>query len=130
MEKLRHRLDTEGYPYQRPRLGKYGNAYNPVKYGKYREYISFLIKNLNLPKKDYILLKINFFYAYPASTPQKKRLNLRPCVKNYDLDNLVKAFMDALQDAGVIKDDRTICGINSMKLYTIEKKGWIEFEID
>jgi Holliday junction resolvase RusA-like endonuclease len=131
VEKLRHKLDAEGYPYQRPRFGKGGVAHNTLKYRNYRMSISLLLKMLRIkPSDNYRALKIHFFFPYPASEPKKNREDLAPYNRKYDLDNLVKGFMDALQDSGIITDDRYICGIHAVKLFTTEKKGWIEFEID
>ena len=130
MEKLKHRIDLEGYPCQRPRLGKYGNTHNPIKYTKHKRLLAFLLKNSGIPKGDYRAVKLHYFFPYPASEPKKNRIDLAPYNRKYDVDNLVKSFFDALQDSGIIEDDRCICGVTAVKLFTTEKKGWIEFEIE
>jgi Holliday junction resolvase RusA-like endonuclease len=127
-EDFKYRLDIEGYPCQRPRLGRYGNTHNTAKYSNYKRNLAFLIKSLNIPPNDYEYVAIKFCFSYPASTPQKKRIDLEPMRKKYDIDNLIKTFFDALQDSGVISDDRCICGVYAEKIYTNEAKGWIEFE--
>jgi Holliday junction resolvase RusA-like endonuclease len=131
MDKLKHRVDIEGYPYQRPRFGKHGSAHNTPKYKKYRQDLTFLLNALRIQKSEkYRAVKIHFFFPYPESEPKKNRFDLSPYCRKYDLDNLIKGFLDALQDSQIISDDRFICGIHAIKLFTIQKKGWIEFEID
>lgn len=130
MEKLIYKIDIEGYPYQRPRLGKYGNAHNPKKYSEYRKSLSFLLKQLSIPSKEYEYLRIHFYFSYPQSESKKDIVDLKPMNRKYDIDNLIKSFMDSLQDSGIISDDRCICGIYAEKLFTTAKKGWIEFEFE
>lgn len=129
MQNLKYKLDIEGYPCQRPRLGKNG-AYNPAKYTKHKNDLIFLLKSLKIAPKDYKAVKLAFYFPYPESTPQKKRIDLEPMNRKYDIDNLIKSFFDALQQSGIITDDRRICGVYAIKLFSVEKKGWIEFEIE
>jgi Holliday junction resolvase RusA-like endonuclease len=129
MQSLKYKLDIEGYPCQRPRLGKNG-AYNPAKYTKHKNDLIILMKSLNIPKKNYKAVKLAFYFPYPKSTPLKKRIDLAPMNYKYDIDNLIKSFFDALQQSGVITDDRTICGVYAIKLFSVENKGWIEFDIE
>ena len=52
LEKLSHRINMEGYPYQRPRLSKYG-VHNTSKYSDYRKKLCNALKECNIPTKDY-----------------------------------------------------------------------------
>ena len=92
--------------------------------------MAFLLKALNIPQKDYEYVEIKFYFAYSKSEPKKNRIDNAPMNRKYDVDNLVKSFLDALQDAGVLKDDRCVCGIYAEKLFTTENYGWIEFDFE
>jgi Holliday junction resolvase RusA-like endonuclease len=130
MEKLNYRIEVEGYPYQRPRLGKYGNVHNPTKYEEHKAVVAEEIRKLSIPNSAYEYLRLHFFFPYPESEPKKNRHDLAPRKGKYDVDNLVKSFMDALQMSGVVNNDSCICGIYAEKVFTVEKKGWIEFELE
>jgi Holliday junction resolvase RusA-like endonuclease len=130
MEKLRHRIEVVGYPYQRPRLGRYGNVHNPTKYEQHKLEVSEQIKKLSIPTATYEYLRIHFYFPYSESEPKKNRLDLAPRKGKYDVDNLLKAFMDALQMSGVITNDSCICGVYAEKIFSVEKNGWIEFELE
>jgi Holliday junction resolvase RusA-like endonuclease len=130
MQEFKYRVDIEGYPCQRPRLGKYGNTHNPSKYTRHKKDLTFLLKQLQIEKKEYEYVCMRFYFAYPASEPKKNRIDEAPMNRKYDIDNLVKSFLDALQDAEIIRDDRIICGVYAEKMFTIEPRGWIEFEFE
>ena len=130
MNDLKYRVDIEGYPCQRPRLGKYGNTHNTTKYTRHKRDLAFLLKQANIEEKEIEYVVMRFYFAYPASEPKKNRIDEAPMNRKYDIDNLAKSFLDALQDAQVIKDDRLICGIYAEKMFTIEPRGWIEFEFE
>lgn len=129
MESLQYKLEIEGYPCQRPRLGKYGNAYNPPKYTQHKKELAELLKKTGIAKGNYEYVRMHFYFPYPTAQPNKDRVDLAPMNKKYDIDNLVKSFLDAMQDAGIVDNDSMICGIYAEKVFTVEKKGWIEFEI-
>lgn len=130
MVDFKYRINIEGYPAQRPRLGKYGNAHNTPKYSNYKKTLAWMLKSLGIPPKDYEYVCIRFYYAYPKSTPNKHRKDLEPMRGKYDIDNLIKTFLDALQDAGIISNDRCVCGVYAEKIYTIDAQGWIEFDFE
>jgi Holliday junction resolvase RusA-like endonuclease len=129
MSELSYKINLEGYPCQRPRFGRYG-VHNTSKYSKHKKDLAFLLKTLNIPQKDYEYVEIKFYFAYPKSELKKNRIDNAPMNRKYDVDNLVKSFLDALQDAGVLKDDRCVCGIYAEKLFTTENYGWIEFDFE
>lgn len=126
---LKYILDIDAMPTPRPRLGKFG-TYNPPNYTKYKKGLVILLKSLNIPKEDYSYVKIFFRFPYPASTPKKNRLDEAPMRYKYDIDNLLKGFFDALQDAGIVQDDRRIAGVYAEKFFTNNQKGCIEFELE
>jgi Holliday junction resolvase RusA-like endonuclease len=129
MEKLQYTLPIDPYPTSRPRLGK-GGAYNAPKYTKYKNNLIILIKSLHIPKNDYSYVRINFFFPYPKTTAKKDRIENAPMRYKYDIDNLIKAIFDALQQSGVLEDDRIISGVYAEKLFTTNQQGYIEFELE
>jgi Holliday junction resolvase RusA-like endonuclease len=130
MYNFRYKIDIEGYPCQRPRLGRFGNTYNTPKYTMHKKHSAFLLKALQIPQNEYEYVCIRFYFPYPKSTPKKQRIDLQPMRGKYDIDNLVKSFLDALQDSGIIKNDSCVCGIYAEKIYTTQEKGWIEFDFE
>lgn len=130
MENLQYKLEIEPKPTPRPRLGRNGNTFNPPEYTKYKKSLGFLLKGLKIPSADYSYVRINFYFTYPQSTPKKNRINQAPMRYKYDIDNLLKAIFDAMQEVDIIKDDRMISGVYAEKLFTTENNGWIEFELE
>jgi Holliday junction resolvase RusA-like endonuclease len=129
MEKLQYTLPIDPYPTSRPRLGKHG-AYNTSKYTKYKNDLILLMKSLHIPKEDYSYVRIHFYFPYPSSTPKKDRIEKAPMRYKYDVDNLIKAIFDALQQSGIVEDDRVISGVYAEKLFTTNQQGYIEFELE
>lgn len=126
----KYRVEMEGYPCQRPRLGKYGNTHNTSKYHNYKKQLALSLKSLGINAHNYEYVCIRFYYAYPKSTPKKNRIDLEPMRGKYDIDNLIKTFLDALQDSGIISNDSCICGVYAEKIYTTKETGWIEFDFE
>lgn len=130
MNEFKYKVDVEGYPAQRPRLGRYGNTHNTSKYTNYKKGLALLLKSLAIPSMDYEYVCIRFYYAYPKSTSKKDRQDLKPMKGKYDIDNLIKTFLDALQDSGTITNDSCVCGVYAEKIYTLKERGWIEFDFE
>lgn len=130
MEKLQYTLPIDPYPTSRPRLGKNGNTYNTSKYTKYKSNLIILMKSLHIPKNDYSYVRIHFYFPYPKATAQKDRIQNAPMRYKYDVDNLIKAIFDALQQSGIVEDDRIISGVYAEKLFTTNEQGYIEFELE
>jgi Holliday junction resolvase RusA-like endonuclease len=126
-DSLQYRINIEGFPCLRPRLGKYG-VYNPTKYTNFKTQTANLLTVLNIPKKDYEYIHIRFYFSYPQYFAKSKRIDNAPMRGKYDIDNLVKAFFDAVQQAKIVHDDRVFSAVYAEKLYTTENFGWIEFE--
>lgn len=130
METLKYRLEIEPKPTPRPRLGRGGHTFNPPNYTKYKKDLGFLLNSLNIPNFDYSYIRINFYFSYPQTTPKKNRIDQAPMRYKYDIDNLLKAIFDAMQEVGIVKDDRMISGVYAEKLFTTANNGWIEFELE
>ena len=115
-------------PTPRPRLGKYG-AYNPSKYKKYKNNIKSFLSLLKIPKDDYDYIHAKFFVPYPKSTPKKNLIDNFPLRQCFDCDNVIKGLCDALEESGVINDDRLFSSMFVEKFRTTNKDGRIEFEL-
>jgi len=115
-------------PTPRPRLGKYG-AYNPSKYKKYKNNIKSFLSLLKIPKDDYDYIHAKFFVPYPKSTPKKNLIDNYPLRQCFDCDNVIKGLCDALEESGVINDDRLFSSMFVEKFRTTNKDGRIEFEL-
>jgi len=115
-------------PTPRPRLGKYG-AYNPSKYKKYKNNIKSFLSLLKIPKDDYDYIHAKFFVPYPKSTPKKNLIDNFPLRQCFDCDNVIKGLCDALEESGVINDDRLLSSMFVEKFRTTNKDGRIEFEL-
>jgi Holliday junction resolvase RusA-like endonuclease len=105
----------------RPRLTKFGKAYYPEHYRRYRELLTEEFEKANLPKLlDVYRIEMLFFFSYPKSTPKKHLVALAPYRKKPDYDNTAKTITDVLQDIGVIKDDSMISEALLKKFYTLD----------
>lgn len=88
-----------------------------------------LIKATNIQKDDYDYIHARFFFPYPKATAQKRRIEGYPMRIKCDLDNLTKGLKDALEQGGIIEDDRQICAEFCEKYYTTGEPR-IEFELE
>ncbi|MDY6396084.1 MAG: RusA family crossover junction endodeoxyribonuclease [Bacteroidales bacterium] len=70
-------------------------------------------------------LNIIFCMPIPKSISKKKRLDLHYVTKKPDLDNLVKAVMDAINNVGLWEDDSQIARIYASKIYSEEPRCMI-----
>lgn len=103
----------------RPRFNrKTGGVYYPKQYTQYRKELCSLLDKIHYPimdKED--ADKAMSLYAIFAFNSYQNA----PCIGKIDLDNLVKALCDTLQDYGAIIDDRQITFITTRKEFTKEK---------
>ena len=114
-------------PAPRPRFKMNGQAYNMTKYSKYKQSI---IVQLILQKR------VKIEDSNDIAIPKKGTKERREWIKNNryeasitfynvstagDIDNLVKGYLDAMQEAGIIAND---CQIDSLRLHKkIDKKN-------
>lgn len=110
-------IPIEPSPTPRPRLGKYG-AYNLSSYTNYKKAVTTSIRIAKVPENKWIEVECIFYYSYPKKTAKKNRIEGTKKLTNPDSDNLGKAILDALQDAGTIKDDNAIADMIFRKRYT------------
>lgn len=103
----------------RPRFSKNGHPYTPSSTRIYEKKLSYaLLQIFPLPLEGPITLKIHFYLHRPQRLMRKKdHPGPVPHDRKPDLDNLLKAFLDAA--SGILwRDDGQICQIDAAKSYT------------
>jgi len=108
--------------------------YTPSKTKEYEDVIKLYARNAignRLPLKCPLKMAITFCFLPPKSWSQKKKDEaieggVSHCSKP-DLDNLIKAIKDALNNI-VYEDDRLICKVKAFKKYA--NKNGIYIEVD
>lgn len=65
---------------------------------------------------------VNAYFPIPSGTPKRKRdgLHLTPYLKRGDIDNIIKAVLDAL-NGYAYKDDSAVFSVYGRKVYTTGK---------
>jgi crossover junction endodeoxyribonuclease RusA len=110
-------------PQPRPRLGADGKVYNPTSVNAWKNEIiaAFLSCRREMITAP-VLLRICFYLPMPQSMKKTETACAKHASKP-DLDNLQKAVMDALTNAGIWKDDALVYGIEALKWYSPDKTG-------
>ena len=94
----------------RPRCTKFGRPYMPKKYMDWKKELVKMMEDKKHGLNHPIKMKLDFIF-YSENKPWG------PHHQKPDLDNLVKAFLDAAQDGGMLVDDSVVYSI-------IAKKYW------
>lgn len=110
-------------PKGRPRFykrGRFMGTYTPAKTRQFEKLVrqEALVNQFNSPLDCAVAVKLKFFLPIPKSFSKKKRQQaiageLRPITRP-DIDNLIKALIDPLNDI-FFKDDRQIVSISAEK---------------
>ena len=114
-------------PQPRPRVstrGGFARAYVPAKHPvhRYRASVAEAAKAAGAAvSEDAVAVELTFLFERPASHKTKKGLKRdAPTLPREDVDNLAKAVLDALTDAGAWGDDSQVVAL------TVRKKwSWI-----
>lgn len=107
-------------PTPRPRFnGRF--AYMPKTYVQYQKDLVSLLLEKGIEKADYYKIHMVFHFAYPKSTPKKRRVEGEPLRTNFDCDNLAKGVMDALEKSEIIENDKQFWSIKSEKFRTLHE---------
>ena len=114
-------------PAPRPRAGKI-RSFNPENYTKYKEGLIEHLSKLDIPKDDYRGITAVFYMPYDITVKDKDRVNAFH-VKTPDWDNISKPLLDALQQAGIIKNDSRIAFAVISKVTTPKLRGRIGFTL-
>ena len=111
-------------PKARPRFGK-GRAYTPKRTKDYENALKALIEEQNI--QGAIEVTINAIFPRPQRLMPKKHPNgLILHTKRPDLDNIIKAVLDALNKT--LQDDAQVCIIHAYKYYA-ERSGSARTEV-
>lgn len=114
MTRLEFRIEIEPVPALRPRVTSRG-TFTPDKYLSFKHEFRMLARKF-APKElmtGPIYMEIDFILIPAKSVKQKKRPHPE---KKPDLDNLIKAVKDSMQDFW--KDDAQVCEIHARKVYS------------
>ena len=117
-------IKTVPIPKGRPRFYG-GHAVTPEKTRKYEKLIRDSWEH-GIVEGEYLVIAMAFTMPIPQSYSNKKKKELegQPHTKKPDLDNLVKAVLDALNGVAYMDDSR-ISNINASKEYGREPSVWI-----
>jgi Holliday junction resolvase RusA-like endonuclease len=106
----------------RPRLTKTGHVYTP---GSANDWKETVIAEIMLHRKPVITVPVRltvcFYFPVPKSVKQKDIYF--PHAGKPDVDNLLKAVMDAMTQANVWKDDTQVYRSHAEKWYCREYYG-------
>ena len=121
----------EPVPQGRPKFASFGghvHAYDPAKSKNYKQLVRFWVtqylKKLDgfTPYENALCVDLTFYLGIPTSWSKQKRIQasqgqIRPIVRNGDIDNMVKAILDA--NNGLLwVDDAIITDLSARKRYT------------
>ena len=120
----------EPIPQGRPRFTKTGHTYDPQRSRNYKQLVRFWVtqhlKKIDgfKPYENALCVDLTFYLGIPTSWSKQKRIQasqgvIRPIVRNGDIDNMVKAILDA--NNGLLwVDDCIITDISARKRYTAD----------
>ena len=94
----------------RPRCTKFGRPYMPKKYMDWKNELVKMMEDKQHGLNHPIKMKLDFIF-FSENKPWGPH-HLKP-----DVDNLVKAFMDAAQDGGMLADDSVVFSIFANKYW-------------
>lgn len=108
-------------PKGRPRVTRHG-TYTPKRTQVFESEIrAAWLKKGKKPFEDGEALDVmvNAYFPIPSGTPKSKRgeLHLTPYLKRGDIDNIIKAVLDAL-NGYAYKDDSAVFSVYGRKIYT------------
>ena len=123
--KVVYHLFVNGVPkaQPRPRMASNGHVYNPDTADAWKgEIKAAFLSGMKPTITGPVCLRVSFFL------PRPKRMKVGtggaiPHVKKPDTDNLLKAVMDSMTEAGVWKDDAQVYRSDTGKYYAQEKTG-------
>jgi len=112
-----------------PALRVRGNShYTPAKYRNYQKRLVSAIKACGVEPGDYAGLEITFYVPISKSNKSKNVAGDMHRIKP-DEDNLLKAFKDCLEKAGIVSNDKIIGAAFPQKYWCGTKVGYIYFEL-
>lgn len=115
-------VDGRPVPKGRPRVTRHG-TYTPKSTQIFETAVrAAWIERGERPFEDGEALEVmvNAYFPIPSGTPKRKRdgLHLTPYLKRGDIDNIIKAVLDAL-NGYAYKDDSAVYSVYGRKIYTM-----------
>ena len=129
VEKLERKLRVNPVAQPRPRatvVSGRARIYNPATARAYKDQIAnlFVRTDQKFPEGIPLKVTIEYFFERPKSLQRKKDPeDFMWHTKKPDLDNLNKAVLDAISEAGIWHDDRQVVDLRSRKFYTRKMGG-------
>ncbi len=102
----------------RPRFTRQGRAYTPSKTLKYESYLRAMLADAmeRPPTAEPVSVSLEFCMPEPKSMRKRDQGKMLPHTKRPDVDNLMKAVLDAANSI-VFDDDSQICVLVACKRY-------------
>lgn len=115
-------VDGRPVPKGRPRVTRHG-TYTPKSTQIFETAVrAAWLKTGEKPFENGEALEVmvNAYFPIPSGTPKRKRdgLDLSPYLKRGDIDNIIKAVLDAL-NGYAYKDDSAVYSVYGRKIYTM-----------
>jgi Holliday junction resolvase RusA-like endonuclease len=129
-----YQLFVKGIPkaQPRPRMATNGHVYNPDTADAWKGEIKAAFMGCRRPAiTEPVYLQVTFFMPVPKGMNLKKKdPRYMPHTKKPDTDNLLKAVMDALTEAGVLRDDAIVFKTEATKWYATSEETGARIEIE
>jgi len=116
---MRITFEVDPCPASRPRVTRW-STYYPKRYTKFKKDMQALTSEMETtPSEKLLSVHVDFYIRMPKSWSKKKTEKLANtyCSNNSDIDNYIKAILDALNGVLFI-DDRQVVEIFARKIYS------------
>ena len=120
-------FEVTGIPKGQPRpkafsRGGHAAVYDPGTAGEWKALVAAAgeAQRPESPLSEPLFVALEFIMPRPKSVPRRLGSGRRPHTSRPDLDNLAKAVLDALTQAGWWCDDDQICGLDASKWIAAE----------
>ena len=116
-------LPVRGRAKARPRVTRHG-TYMPADYMRWRRETAMLVKASGMPEQFTGPVQLTVLFDSDSMHIHVQELEglVRPKHVRADVDNLVGAVMDMLQDAGVIANDRLVLAVEAYATIEEDKR--------
>ena len=124
---MRITFEVDPCPASRPRVTRW-STYYPKRYTKFKKDMQALTSEMETTLSENLLsVHVDFYIKMPKSQSKKKTEKLANtyCSNNSDIDNYIKAILDALNGVLFI-DDRQVVEIFARKIYS--KQAYILYK--
>ena len=124
---MRITFEVDPCPASRPRVTRW-STYYPKRYTKFKKDMQALTSEMETTLSENLLsVHVDFYIKMPKSWSKKKTEKLANtyCSNNSDIDNYIKAILDALNGVLFI-DDRQVVEIFARKIYS--KQAYIFYK--